>query len=260
MNKGFTLIELAIVLVIMGLMVGGVLAGRDLIEQTAIRNTLKKLKDYDTALIMFQSKYNCLPGDCAKANAFGLTANSAFGADADGNGNGTNYLDSVSGYFDGEMTNFWIHLSNSGLLKESYQQEVPNCDSSTPCGSTAGSAFPSAGVGNGIAAFSDSPIGKTYFLLGTAKTLGLIEATAGIEDSISANSLTPVQSYIMDKKIDDGRPRLGKMRVYSYLWPFPELIDDESNADTEDCYSSDAYNINVSAYTCSLKMETSNTK
>jgi len=62
-QRGFTLIELSIVLVIIGLVAGGVLVGRDLIKASEIRATISQKIRYDTAVNTFKLKYNGLPGD-----------------------------------------------------------------------------------------------------------------------------------------------------------------------------------------------------
>jgi prepilin-type N-terminal cleavage/methylation domain-containing protein len=58
-NKGFTLIELSIVLVIIGLIVGGVLGGRELVKQAELRKVLKEAEQFKTAANAFRAKYNC---------------------------------------------------------------------------------------------------------------------------------------------------------------------------------------------------------
>src|SRR3984885_3925644 len=72
----FTLIELSIVLVIIGLIVGGVLVGQDLIKAAEIRATVSQIEKYNTAANTFQTKYNALPGDvpAAQAASFGMVA------------------------------------------------------------------------------------------------------------------------------------------------------------------------------------------
>src|SRR5271163_852919 len=70
----FTLIELSIVLVIIGLIVGGVLVGQDLIKAAEIRATVAQVEKYNAAVNTFRTKYNGIPGDIVntQAAAFGL--------------------------------------------------------------------------------------------------------------------------------------------------------------------------------------------
>ena len=68
MNNGFTLIELSIVLVIIGLLIGGILVGQSLIQSAAINATVSQIQQFDASTMAFKSKYKYLPGD---APAFG---------------------------------------------------------------------------------------------------------------------------------------------------------------------------------------------
>ena len=73
-NNGFTLVELSIALVIIGLLVGGILVGRDLIESARIRTQVRQIEQLNTAANTFKNKYGSLPGDIhqTKAAQFGF--------------------------------------------------------------------------------------------------------------------------------------------------------------------------------------------
>ena len=62
-GPGFTLVELSIVLVIIGLIIGGVLVGRDLITAATVRAQIAQIEKYQTAVNTFRGKYGYLPGD-----------------------------------------------------------------------------------------------------------------------------------------------------------------------------------------------------
>ena len=72
LQSAFTLVELAIVLVIIGLIVGGILGGTDLIKSAEARKMMRQMEEINSALQTFRLKYNCVPGDCVAASAFGL--------------------------------------------------------------------------------------------------------------------------------------------------------------------------------------------
>lgn len=110
--SGFTLIELSIVLVIIGLIVGGVLVGRDLIRAADIRQTGSLIEKLDTAVNIFRNKYDCLPGDCLNATQFGFAAN--------GNGDGQVYgLDGFGSLNSGvENFQFFQMLIDAKLISD----------------------------------------------------------------------------------------------------------------------------------------------
>jgi len=68
-NNGFTLVELAIVMIIIGLLVGGVLKGQELVTNARVTGTIAQAKDLTGAAFIFKDAYRSLPGDIAAADA-----------------------------------------------------------------------------------------------------------------------------------------------------------------------------------------------
>ncbi|MCX8044023.1 MAG: prepilin-type N-terminal cleavage/methylation domain-containing protein [Desulfobacterota bacterium] len=102
--KGFTLVEIAIVLVIIGLLIGGILRGRTFIENAKIKNVIKSAESITASIYAYQDRYGFLPGD-------DNTANARWGA-VNGNGNGN--IDGT------EPQNVANHLERAGLVSGSY--------------------------------------------------------------------------------------------------------------------------------------------
>ena len=122
-EAGFTLLELSIVLVIIGLIVGGVTVGGEMIKQSELRSYVQQLETFKTAVNTYQLKYNAMPGD--HRNAFdyfngktGCAANQVV-ASADSTGcNGNN--DGDIDHNIGEHFKAWVHMVHGGMLQGNY--------------------------------------------------------------------------------------------------------------------------------------------
>jgi prepilin-type N-terminal cleavage/methylation domain-containing protein len=100
-RSGFTLVELSIVLVIIGLLIGGILTAQSMIDSAVSRKAIRDLHKLKIFVSNFDTTYRCLPGDCSNASAMGLGSS--------GNGNGL-YDEPVEG-----SLYIWQHLQNSGM-------------------------------------------------------------------------------------------------------------------------------------------------
>jgi len=123
-QSGFTLVEIAIVLVIIGLLLGGILKGQELINSARVRNLADQNSGIQAAYYGFIDRYRQVPGDMVALNAcqaigaanMGLPAPCAAPpAAAGGNGNGS--LD-VGSYL--EASNLWYHLAAAGFIQGAY--------------------------------------------------------------------------------------------------------------------------------------------
>src|SRR5260370_16662879 len=87
--QGFTLIEIAIVLVMIGMLLGGVLKGQELITGARVRNLISQQDGIKAAFFGFQDRFRAPPGDYAQAtiNITGVATSAACG-NGNGNGNG----------------------------------------------------------------------------------------------------------------------------------------------------------------------------
>lgn len=125
MMRGFSLVELSIVLVILGLLAGGVLAGQSLIRAAELRSVVTDYESYKTAVHTFREKYFELPGDALRATQFWGQSTACAGASATGvcNGNGDGKITAgnlAAGALPNEAFMFWSHLASAGLIAGQY--------------------------------------------------------------------------------------------------------------------------------------------
>ncbi len=116
---GFTLVEIAIVLAIVGLLIGGVLKGQDMLTSARLKRFESDNSGIAAAVASYQDRYMVLPGDDGRASQrFSIYfdgSNDPAAEDIDGNGNGSiegNWL----GLANSETANSWKHLRASGLI------------------------------------------------------------------------------------------------------------------------------------------------
>ncbi len=213
-EQGFTLVELSIVLVIIGLIVGGILVGQDMIKAAEIRSTVSQIGSYNSAMNTFRDKYRYLPGDImdAAANAAGLVDR----APLPGRGNGNSLIEGYGGatIIAGETLLVWRDLNQMGMLDGSYVTAVDGAaiTNTMPTAATTGNLvklyLPEANLGRGNYITVYSTAGVNYYqILGMT---AIVQAT-GVPTQVAA--LTPQEALNLDQKLDDGRPQTGSTRA-----------------------------------------------
>jgi prepilin-type N-terminal cleavage/methylation domain-containing protein len=113
-EAGFTLVEIAIVLVVIGLLLGAILAGQEVVLNGQIRNTVNEYNNVASAVFVYQDRYRQIPGDDSTAAARWPGTN-AVGGNGDRQIDGTwDATAAVAGTSEGGI--FWHHLRNDELV------------------------------------------------------------------------------------------------------------------------------------------------
>ena len=211
-KAGFTLIELSIVLVIIGLIVGGVLVGQDLIKAAEIRATISQYEKYNAALNTFRTKYDGMPGDLlyTTANSFAINPTAGSLTSAAGDGNGLIESTATTNYNLPLRENvlIWQQLNMANLVDGSYGTDLTVAGA--PAVTTPSTYLPAAKLGRG-----------NYWAVGSAGGLNhyaLINPTAfaaaGASYTVATGGgVTPIEAFNIDSKLDDGMPNTGIVRA-----------------------------------------------
>lgn len=218
-QSGFTLIEIAIVLVIIGLLLGGVLKGQELINSAKVKNMATDFRNIPLFIYGFQDKYRALPGDHATASTVITNATLATTPGSSGfpavvcapgphcRGNGV-----IDGTWNtvtatDETALFWQHVRLAGLA-------------AGPTVTTDANYYPTNADGGRMGIESGAAAtGGPYIQNGT-----ITPATGAVAVTVPPTFMTP--TYLMcssgilgkyakqlDSTIDDGEPGTGSLRV-----------------------------------------------
>jgi len=187
-QTGFTLIEIAIVLVIIGLLLGGVLKGQELITSARVRNLISQQDGVKAAFFGFQDRFRAFPGDYTGAvvNIANIDPASPCNGGV-GNGNGR-----IEGGALTESVLAWEHLSKAGFITGTYTCAAAESATTTPV----------------------NPYG-IYLQLIYDGAYG--NGAAAPRHNVKTGAQIPVELISeMDRKIDDGNPNTGGFQFSAY--------------------------------------------
>jgi type II secretory pathway pseudopilin PulG len=180
---GFSMLELAVAIAVAGLLIGGVIAGRQLMDSGKATSVVSDTEEVQRAVAQFVKTYNAMPGDMQNAS----TRLGSFpgGIPATFNGNGNGEIDNND-----ERQAVWQHLALAGLIKGQYD----------PTATTPGTGLKTSKFGRDV--------GMQVQLVGNQV---MIEHSRFEGGTGGHGFLTPEEARRLDQKYDDGNPATGRM-------------------------------------------------
>lgn len=226
-QKGFTLVELAIVMTIIGLLIGGVLKGQQLMQNARVTATMAQVKAIEAATTTFRDTYGAMPGDmsngevriagCTNAcrNVLATAGDGAIGAvgwDLSVTQSATIPVAGPLGNVAQETVLFWAELSLGGLLSGVTLDGINN-----PVAASFGGSHPAARIGGGfVVGNAGTPAGAALTLTTLSGTVvEMLTAPSVIPNITASNGLfDPSIAAQMDRKVDDGLPLTGAVQAW----------------------------------------------
>lgn len=206
-QSGFTLVEISIVLVIIGLILGGALQGQGLIQSAKVRSSINQVDGVKAAYYAFQDRYRALPGDYIKAED-NLPNPPGSIAIVDGDSDGV--IDTA------ERSQVWAQLGVAGFLSGEFDGDA---------GSTSQYACPSTSC-------LPNPFGGTLSFSFDNEGAG---SASGSTNQMITGRWMPVGIIAeIDRKIDDGFPTSG-------------IFQSSSNSAFAACFNGDDWDISAAA-------------
>lgn len=249
LQRGYTLLEMALVIIIIGLFVGGIVIAQDIIKNAQLQTIITDVHRFKNAAKLFREKYNYLPGDFPGAETiWGSDASCPAGditspwaprvVTCNGDGNGLVFYDAGGGYSnpiylsEDEPLRVWQHLANAGFIEGQYSGAVHkgagfstyypgiNIPSSKANSRSGFIFFYSAPLDS----FGNDPNGVVHPDSFPSEYGHIIEYGGGAGQPLTSTpasqgfyrspALTAAQSLNIDRKIDDAMPSTGNVLTF----------------------------------------------
>jgi prepilin-type N-terminal cleavage/methylation domain-containing protein len=232
-QSAFTLVELAIVVVVLGILIGGVVAGQSIIDSAKRNAGISKIQQYKTAVKAFRLEFDATPGDMKDAYDYfgdecGWDSESNYhGCNGDGDrcvGGISDSCPALNNKAEGDLRRTNIHLALSGIMPD-IAYDINSRDGNCGAGSTSEPIFNGVGV-------LHSPINNNKLALQILRP----ETTVGESNNEcryngAPGILTTKSAKTIDEKIDDGNARRGSIKALSRFYSgdhFSSLCSDSS--------------------------------
>lgn len=219
-QRGFSLVEIAIVLAVVSLLIGGVLRGQELIAAARVRNVIDQVRAVQVAYYGFQDRYNALPGDLTTAQALTVSANAS--AAVVSPGDGWVPLDDSQQFFNNIALAGFITCTPCQTKQSTASNPTANFSPTNLYGQPIGFAYP-------LTVPTTNALGAYYWSTVANEGTKAMVTTGG---SIDSKSLAE-----MDRKIDDGSPATGQFRFSDVV---PSINGTLQNLPLANCLATNA--------------------
>lgn len=230
MKRIISILKFVVVIIIIVLLLIFFVSVGQLYESSGIKAFIVQMSNFDSAVNQFYTKYEALPGDLKSTVEFGLSDKNS-----DGNNNGI--IEDQNGYINsasGEITNFWMHLSKSGMINQNFDGlENQNAKIDT--------SFPRSVIGNSVGITVFGINGKNYYQIG-------VNSANDKEIIMSDNSFGSEEAAEIDTKVDDGFPLTG--RIVTASGSLPNKLSQNKK-----CIFDSEYNTKSKNPSCQLRIE-----
>jgi prepilin-type N-terminal cleavage/methylation domain-containing protein len=218
-RNGFTLLELSVVLTIIGLIIGGIMTGQNLLRQSELRSMTNDMQRYHAAILSFRQQYDAVPGDMTTATNFWGVASGACASPLTASGVGTQTCNGDGDGFIGtnvipgsryEWFRAWQHLANAKLIEGSFSGIS---DTNADANAYPGINVPETGIaGVGITAMFVSVTTDTGQWFGDPEYGNVFSlGTIGSGRETRNPFLTAREAFQLDQKLDDGLASSGTL-------------------------------------------------
>ncbi len=267
MKQGFTLIELAIVVVVLGILITGIVGGSSIIESSKRQQQLVFFENVNRSALAFKLEYNSIPGDMKDAWDYWGDDCSTFGGSVGSrssacNGNGDKVVN--SGGWDWynysvhkERCMFWKHMALADIWKDRYSCDGRIMPDNAPINSlnpdthyVVSAKCPPGNVFTNCDSY-DKFIKTKNYLFTSGKDFGGTNPTWIRCGRFKA--FTPKQMKYFDEKIDDGKPQRGKLVVTGTS---TSSCASEVATSASPCLTTDnGYDLSNDEFACQMRLE-----
>lgn len=270
-NMGFSLLEVSIVLVVIGFIIGAVLFGQDMIQAAKIRALMTQTERLEAAINTFYSKYKNFPGDIAQSPSTsiiypwqdffnGLPAHTTVGGNGDGFISNLTTLPSAgvatvnlgaAAATPSEIALYCFQLNVLGLIDS-------NCNGNGGTATIGSNVITSKHGSGGLAVYTgfvnSYTTGATIGNIRHFFHIGFKDGVAASGDSIPTDdTFTPREAFMVDSKLDDGLPASGSVIPFGNSTSVEGNPTNGATGCVSDLTATGVYNISANAKKCQLR-------